>query len=73
MNWRASTIADRIHDDVLQRLGVAMLKAELCEHLYSAERVPDMAAPLGDLREMLEHVCVELRELMAELRSAPAK
>jgi signal transduction histidine kinase len=73
MTWQASALADRIHNGVLQHLGAAMLKAELCEHLYAAERIPDMVGPLRNLRETLEQVCLELRGVMAELRSAPTQ
>jgi hypothetical protein len=71
MTWQSSALADRIHDDVLQRLGAAMLKAELCEHLYGAGRGPEIVGPLRDLRGILEHVCLELRGVMAELRATP--
>jgi signal transduction histidine kinase len=73
MAWQASALADRIHNDVLQHLGAAMLKAELCEHLFAAELHPGVLRPLRDLREMLEHACLELRGVMAELRSTSAQ
>ena len=73
MTCQGSALSDRIHNDVLQHLGAAMLKAELCEHLFATELYKDALSPLRDLREMLEHACLELRDVMAELRSTPAR
>lgn len=63
-------LADRIHDDVLQLLGSAMLKAELCEQLGIIGRASDIPARLQELREVLDLACTSLRDVMVDLREA---
>lgn len=69
----ASSLADRIHDDVLQLLGTAMLKAELCEQLGALDRWAEVPERLEELRDALERAVAELRAVMAELRVDPAE
>ena len=61
-------LADRIHDDVLQLLGTAMLKAELCEQLLALGRAAEVPDRLEELHAALGEACAELRGVMAELR-----
>jgi signal transduction histidine kinase len=64
-------LARRIHDDVLQLLGTALMKSEMCEQLVELGRVDDLPMHLEDLRDALEQAVAELRGVMAELRQAP--
>ena len=54
-------LARRIHDRVLQLLGTALLKTEMCEQL----------GQLGREDEIMDTL-VELRAIMADLRTPPA-
>ena len=62
-------LAERIHDRVLQLLGTAMLKSEMCETLGQLGRQDEIPATLVELRSALEETIVELRAIMAELRT----
>ena len=64
----ADVLADRIHDDVLQLLGSAMLKAELCEQLGALGRATDVHSSLQELRDVLDRACFSLRDVMSDLR-----
>ena len=64
-------LARRIHDDVLQLLGTALMKSEMCEQLVQLGRADDLPAHLEELRDALEQAVAELRAVMAELRQAP--
>jgi hypothetical protein len=59
----AHPLAKRIHDRVLQLIGTAMIKAEMAEQLELLGRHSDVAGAL---------TVVELRSIMAELRTEPA-
>jgi hypothetical protein len=61
-------LAQRIHNRVLQLVGSALLKAELCEQLGTLGRAEDIPPTLAELRSVLEDTCLELRSIMAELR-----
>ena len=61
-------LARRIHDRVLQLLGSALMKTELCEQLERLGRGDEVPANLTELRETLEMTVVELRAIMADLR-----
>ena len=64
----AHPLAQRIHDNVLQLLGSALLQAEMCEQLGQLGRTEEIPGQLGQLRESLNEAVVELRGIMAELR-----
>jgi signal transduction histidine kinase len=63
-------LARRIHDRVLGLLGTALIKTEMCETLGKLGRQDEIPATLLDLRSALEETIVELRAIMAELRTA---
>ncbi len=65
-------LARRIHDRVLGLLGTALLKTEMCERLGELGRQDEVPTTLAELRAALEQTIVELRAIMAELRSLPA-
>jgi len=65
-------IARRIHDRVLQLLGSALLKTEMCEQLDRLGRGQEIPGQLGELRQALEEAVVELRGVMADLRELQA-
>jgi signal transduction histidine kinase len=64
-------LARRIHDRVLGLLGTALLKTEMCERLGELGRQDEVPATLAELRAALEQTIVELRAVMAELRTLP--
>ena len=66
-------LAERIHNDVLQLLGSAMLQAEMCEQLNRLGREDEVPAVLGELRSALEQAVVELRTIMSDLRAESLK
>ena len=66
-------LARRIHDRVLQLVGTALMKAEMAEQLGRLGRHDEVPATLGELRAVLDETVVELRAVMAELRSLPPK
>jgi signal transduction histidine kinase len=61
-------LAERIHNQVLQLLGSAMLQAEMCEQLNRLGRQDEVPAMLDELRSSLEKAVVELRTIMTDLR-----
>jgi signal transduction histidine kinase len=63
-------LARRIHDRVLGLLGTALVKTEMCETLGRLGRQDEIPATLVELRSALEETVVELRAIMAELRTA---
>ena len=62
-------LARRIHDRVLGLLGTALMKTEMCETLGQLGRQDEIPATLTELRSALEQTVLELREIMAELRT----
>jgi len=66
-------LARRIHDRVLQLLGTALLKTEMCEQLGRLGREDEILDTLGELRATLEETVGELRSIMADLRTLPAE
>ena len=62
-------LARRIHDRVLGLLGTALVKTEMCETLGQLGRQDEIPATLVELRAALEQTVVELRGIMAELRT----
>jgi len=62
-------LARRIHDRVLGLLGTALMKTEMCETLGQLGRQDEIPPTLVELRSTLEQTIVELREIMAELRT----
>jgi signal transduction histidine kinase len=62
-------LARRIHDRVLGLLGTALVKTEMCETLGRLGREEEIPATLLELRSALEQSVVELRSIMAELRT----
>lgn len=62
-------LARRIHDRVLGLLGTALMKTEMCERLGELGRYDDIPPTLLELRSALEETVVELRGIMAELRT----
>jgi signal transduction histidine kinase len=65
-------LARRIHDRVLQLLGTALLKTEMCEQLGRLGREDEIQDTLVELRTTLEETVAELRAIMADLRTQPA-
>ena len=65
-------IAKRIHDNVLGLLGTALMKTEMCETLGRLGRQDEIPTTLTELRSALEQTVLELREIMAELRTVAA-
>jgi len=65
-------LARRIHDRVLGLLGTALVKTEMCETLGQLGREDEIPATLLELRSALEDTIVELRAIMAELRTDTA-
>ena len=65
-------LAKRIHDGVLQLVGTAMIKADMAEQLELLGRHDDVPMTLLELRSALDEAVVELRAIMAELRSLSA-
>jgi signal transduction histidine kinase len=65
-------LAKRIHDGVLQLVGTAMIKADMAEQLELLGRHDDVPMTLLELRSALDEAVVELRAIMAELRSPTA-
>jgi signal transduction histidine kinase len=66
-------LAERIHNQVLQLLGSAMMQAEMCEQLSQLGRQDEVPAMLGELRSSLEQAVVELRAIMTDLRTESLK
>jgi len=64
-------LARRIHDTILQLLGTALLKTELCEQLGRLGREDEMMGTLAELRTTLEETVGELRSIMNDLRTVP--
>ena len=62
----------RIHDGVMQLLGTALLKTEMCEKLQELGRQADVSASLVELRSALVDSIGELRSIMADLRASAA-
>ncbi len=62
-------LARRIHDRVLGLLGTALVKTEMCEKLTELGRQDEIPATLLELRSALEETVLELRAIMAELRT----
>ena len=62
-------LARRIHDRVLGLLGTALVKTEMCETLGRLGREDEIPATLLELRSALEDTIIELRSIMAELRT----
>ena len=62
-------LARRIHDRVLGQIGTALMKTEMCETLERLGRQDEIPATLVELRSALEETVLELREIMAELRT----
>ena len=62
-------LARRIHDRVLGQLGAALVKAEMCEKLEELGRYEEIRPTLLELRSALDESVVELRAIMAELRT----
>jgi len=65
-------LARRIHDRVLQLLGTALLKTEMCEQFGRLGREDEIMDTLVELRATLEETVGELRSIMADLRTLPA-
>ena len=65
-------LARRIHDRVLQLLGTALLKTEMCEQLGRLGREDEIIGTLVELRATLEETIGELRSIMSDLRTMPA-
>lgn len=66
----AAEVAARIHDDVLQSLGAALLQSELCQRLWELGQPEQALGELGDLTKQLESAVDALREIMNELMRA---
>jgi signal transduction histidine kinase len=66
-------LARRIHDGVMQLLGTALMKTEMCEQLARLGRQDEIPDSLVELRSALDDTVVELRLLMVEMRKLPAE
>jgi signal transduction histidine kinase len=64
-------LARRLHDGVLQLLGTALLKAEMCEQLHNLGRDDEIPGNLAELRSAVEATVAEVRSIMADLRASP--
>ena len=62
-------LARRIHDRILGLIGTALVKTEMCETLGQLGRQDEIPATLLELRSALEDTVIELRAIMAELRT----
>ncbi len=62
-------LAVRIHDRVLGLIGTALIKTEMCERLTELGRQDELAPTLLELRGALDQAILELRGIMAELRT----
>jgi signal transduction histidine kinase len=71
MAYAPHPLARRIHDGVMQLLGTALLKTEMCEQLGRLGRGDEIPPNLVELRSALEDTIVELRLLMVEVRNLP--
>ena len=71
MAYAPHPLARRIHDGVMQLLGTALLKTEMCEQLARLGRQEEIPSSLIELRTALEDTVVELRLLMVEMRNLP--
>ena len=58
---------------MLGLLGTALVKTEMCETLGQLGRENEIPATLLELRSALEDTIVELRAIMAELRTDTAE
>ncbi len=72
MDHTPHPLARRIHDGVMQLLGTALVKTEMCEQLARLDRPDEIPASLVELRSALEDTVAELRLLMVEVRKLPA-
>jgi signal transduction histidine kinase len=61
-------LARRLHDGVMQLLGTALYKVEMCERLVVLGRSDEVPPYLAELRASLEDTVVELRGVMADLK-----
>jgi signal transduction histidine kinase len=66
-------LARRIHDGVMQLLGTALMKTEMCEQLARLGRQDEIPDSLVELRSALDDTVVELRLLMVEMRKLPTE
>ena len=71
MAYAPHPLARRIHDGVMQLLGTALVKTEMCEQLARLGRQDEIPANLIELRSALEDTVDELRLLMVEMRNLP--
>ena len=71
MAYAPHPLARRIHDGLMQLLGTALIKNEMCEQLALRGRQDEVPASLAELRSALEDAVVELRLLMVEMRNLP--
>jgi signal transduction histidine kinase len=61
-------IARRLHDGVMQLVGTALYKVEMCERLAELGRLEEVPPQLAELRAALEDTVVELRAVMSDLK-----
>ena len=71
MAYAPHPLARRIHDGVMQLLGTALMKTEMCEQLARLGRHDEVPASLAELRTALEDTVAELRVLLVEMRALP--
>lgn len=62
----------RIHDDVLQSLGVSLLGAELCRRLWAAGQQEEALHELDEVVRETEAAIEVLRTIMCELHVGSA-
>ena len=65
-------LARRIHDGVLQLIGMAMLKADMAETLMRLGRTDEVSVALVELRSALDDTVIELRSIMSDLKNQAA-
>jgi signal transduction histidine kinase len=64
-------LSRRLHDGVMQLLGTALLKTDMCEQLHRLGRDDEIPASLDELRSALLATIVDVRSIMADLREPP--
>ena len=63
-------LARRIHDNILQTLGIALLQAELCRRFWGQTNDGQGATELAVLLDYLQDVVEMFRAIMETLRQA---
>ena len=65
-----SHLADVIHDEVLQSIGVSILQADLCRRLWADRREAEAGVEMDNLVQALDRAVEALRHVLSDLRVA---